>query len=152
MRSDIYGALTGKRARLERLPWRDKVAGMPVWPLMLRVLLTLAMIVNGAGFATASVHLHLASSVPTPDAALPCHESADTSWDASAAQTASPQGEASDCCGGDGCNDACGHHGHFAMLSSSQRSLGSSRAVVAQAIVVVHGPPGLLHPIRPPIT
>ena len=135
---------------------------MLIWPILLRILLTAGLILNGSGYAAASVHAHAGVELSTTRAAATCHVQQDTeSPDQSAAdsglahataQDAEPEHPSRDGCETDDCGCSCaqqsaaavvtGVHGRDAVIAR-ERGIG----VMASG----RASPTLPNPIRPPI-
>lgn len=135
---------------------------MLIWPILLRILLTAGLILNGSGYAAASVHAHAGVDQSTTGAAATCHvqQAADPSGqflvDAGTALVTAkdgpPEQPARDACQTDECGCSCaqqsaaavvtGLHGRDAVIAR-ERGIG----VMASA----RASPTLPNPIRPPI-
>lgn len=130
---------------------------MLIWPILLRILLTAGLILNGSGYAAASVHAHAGAP-----AAAACHghaveaavldRSAAVSDVAPATVPDDPAPPPPEGCGTDDCGCSCaqqsaaavitGVHGGDAVIARERgiRIMASGRAS-----------PALPNPIRPPI-
>ena len=120
--------------------------------VLLRVLLVLALVLNGIGTAVAGVHAHAGpaddtlAQVLASDTVAPCHE-----------QTPPPSPEpadAGDCCDGARCDCACTAAGATVATVATVVLLPLSTPPVALAthrLDAGHRAPALAHPIRPPI-
>ena len=116
--------------------------------LLLRVLLVLALVLNGIGSAVAAVHAHAApvddalALALASDAAAPCHEEAPA-----------PVGleDTGDCCEGARCDCACtaasATVATFALSAPAMPPI----ALATHRLDAGHRAPALAHPIRPPI-
>lgn len=144
---------------------------MPVPSLLLRVLLSLSLVLNGSSYAMASTHMqmgHHESAATTPQqktddtvaAADPaCHQqhaggsepatqAPDTTPDIAPVKSAPPQ---PDCCKSGACPCACVQQAQAAipMYSLGDSVMGHADLVIA--LKPGHAAPGLRHLIRPPI-
>ena len=135
---------------------------MPLWPLLLRVVLSLTLLMNGVTTAMASVQMdiHHASQMaqaarltPVANAHQSCHEGA-AEPDGKATKDEPPPGDHSrhsDCCKSASCRCAC--------LQSAQATVPMWSAVKVPAyqfhsvrpLPLGHAEPRLPHLIRPPI-
>ncbi|HSM12120.1 MAG TPA: CopL family metal-binding regulatory protein [Lysobacter sp.] len=134
---------------------------MLIWPILLRILLTAGLILNGSGYAAASVHAHAgAVDSAAPAAACHGHEVDTAAPDHSAvvsaiAHAALADGSApppSDGCETDDCGSACAQHSAAAVITAVHRR----DAVIARergnrVMASGRAPPALPNPIRPPI-
>ena len=147
---------------------------MSPWSVLLRMMLIVALVLNGAGAAAASVMM---SPAPMPGTAsntthamqaksamqdgMPCHDMAQTM-----AKTASPdvamqspahatQGKGKsttpDCCKGGTCQCACMQAAHAALPAMLAFALASPHSDVAHPMPAGHADPALPHLVRPPI-
>jgi hypothetical protein len=99
---------------------------MSVWAILLRILLSLALVLNGATGAAAAVRMHMShedgqalpiasmESPRSPSADMPCHQQAAEADNkaALAADDSAPSGSRHatlDCCKSSSCNCACAH-------------------------------------------
>jgi hypothetical protein len=124
-------------------------AAMTFSAVLLRVLLSLALVLNGIGSAVAAVHAHAghaghehAPAMAMADGA-PCHDQAPL-------PPAADDG-AGDCCHGARCHCACTAPGAtvaaIAWLPQPQPPV----APATHRLEAGHRAPALAHPIRPPI-
>ena len=125
-------------------------------PLVLfRLLLSVALVLNGIGGAMAATRMHVeqastAEHVRTPESAgMPCHEDQGTSE----RKTGAPheQSPAPDCCTSGVCACACAHVSQVPLPA-----LPSTESVPGRDLTVAHmslglAAPALPHLIRPPI-
>jgi hypothetical protein len=127
---------------------------MPGWPLLLRLLLALALVFNGAGPAVAAVHAgHMAAPsmvVPAAEAEMPCHEhhhAVDTDQPpAKGGQPASP-----DCCESGACRCACVHSTPVAIMDPGVVASVIEHAESVRPMAPGHADAASPHLIRPPI-
>ena len=135
---------------------------MLIWSILLRILLTAGLILNGSGYAAASVHAHSGVDLSTPRAAATCHVQQGTESpghfvaDSGLAQATTQDGPSEhpsrDACQADDCGCSCaqqsaaavitGVHGRDAVIAR-ERGIG----VMASG----RASPALPNPIRPPI-
>lgn len=142
---------------------------MSVWSILLRVLLTVGLILNGSGYAVASAHMQhmtMASATPqpvaTPVAAVesPCAERhqgmvpvagnplPDAASDAVSVESEYP---APDCCKSGACRCACVHHSQAAVPAVAFRQAVIEHVSSVRSMKSGHDSPALPHLIRPPI-
>jgi hypothetical protein len=121
-------------------------AAMSPTPLLLRVLLSLALVLNGIGSAIAAVHLpaghDLAPATALPDAA-PCHDPAPV--------TPADGGDDGTCCDGARCDCACTVAGTTVATGVVLPFPTRPVALATHRLDAGHRAPALAHPIRPPI-
>ena len=114
---------------------------------VLRILLSIALVLNGTGGAWAMDAA--AAKVEAPpamaDAAPPCHEHADTP------APATPAPDPADCCQTTACQCACAHLPAAAFLSAVAVSPLPMRSDSAIVVIHRHAAPPLPHQLRPPI-
>ena len=131
---------------------------MKSWPVLLRVLLILSLLLNGFGSAMASTTMTmpampLASQEQATQSAPPCHDMAtmDHAMDASPEQA--PQGKhpVPDCCKSGLCQCVCVHAAQLAPPALLALGFDASRTHLAQPMHSGHPEPALPHLIRPPI-
>lgn len=144
---------------------------MPVPSLLLRVLLSLSLVLNGSGYAMASTHMqmgHHESAATTPQqahdtvaaadpachpqhhdsASEPATQASDTTPDIAPMKSEPPQ---PDCCKSGACHCACVQQAQAAIPMYSEGNAGMGRADVVFALQAGHAAPVLRHLIRPPI-
>lgn len=140
-----------------------KVPGMSFWAVLLRVLLSVALIVNGATTAMASVQMaHGAASIaatPVKPASVetPCNEHQQTASvtadPPSSATVESPKSKhaTSDCCKSGACRCACmqSASASLPMMMFTPALVEHSQSVRPMALG--HAAPALPQLIRPPI-
>lgn len=140
---------------------------MRLWPILLRVLLSLALVLNGASGAAASVHMvsgaqgdmhsTAAAKAPTAVAAAEsgCHDHA-----AQAAPGTDELGSKStslgkhggmDCCESGACRCDCVHATLAGPLPWVQVAHAFGHVRYVGAVTLAHASPALPHLIRPPI-
>jgi hypothetical protein len=121
--------------------------------LLLRVLLALALVVNGTTGAAAAVHAHAATAA---DAAMASHGKGSdchgdgTAPDAPAEPPAMPADDCAGCAAG-GCDCACVSLAHVALPASMTGFSVAPRAAPASAPANTRAAPPSPDPIRPPI-
>lgn len=136
---------------------------MPFWPLLLRMLLIAALVLNGTGVATASMHGTHASTVAadpasTSSAGHACHEGVEAGMtvadeapqSAVSDQAHQAQHPAPDCCSQTACGCAC----VGAQAAAPPASIGDAEPRsdrLASLVLQGHVEPATLHLIRPPI-
>ena len=123
-------------------------AAMTPSALLLRVLLILALVVNGIGSAVAAAHAHAdladrhLAQAPAIDDGAPCHEQAPA--------PASDRADPGNCCDGGQC--ACTSAAAAALVFGADIATSAmATAVAPHRLSVGHHAPALAHPIRPPI-
>jgi len=137
---------------------------MPVWSILLRLLLVVALVFNTMGTAVASVHLdHLGSmeAAQTPEVvateAPPCHEhqqaaaAATDEQPIAAVETPRKRNSTPDCCKSGTCRCTCVHHAPALMIALGFYPLIIEDAKSARPMSSGHATPALPHLIRPPI-
>jgi len=137
---------------------------MSLWPLLLRVLLIAAFVLNGTTAAAAAVSMHSvhASAVAAEPASAPsggnaCHEGVEADMPVTALDEApQPAGPdqskhpAPDCCKQSGCSCAC--MGAQAGAPTAPDGLTTARSDrLVPSLAKGHVEPAILHLIRPPI-
>lgn len=149
---------------------------MSVSSLLLRVLLSVCLIANGAGIAQASVRMQLAHQAghegmqdPTAEGSCHAEASAQVSVDGStravaagahsghdmrdAVEADAGVGDmtSSDCCSASICTCACAQHVQVAFVPAAWGLAGDVHAPLVVAGRSQHSDPRLPHRIRPPI-
>lgn len=143
---------------------------MSLWPLLLRVLLILSLILNGSAYAMASVHMvhgqvgAVAMSDHAPATASstkgsPCHDhqaqppTAATQHQGAAPVEApsNPEPPAPDCCESGACQCACVHQVQAAMPMPALAAAKIEPAGSLRMSKSGHATPALPHLLRPPI-
>ena len=136
---------------------------MPIWSVLLRLLLAVALVFNGAAQSVAAVHMgHMGSAtalVVSSDVeheAMPCHghhQSATTAGTHAMAghSAVSHDGPASDCCKSGSCRCACVHSAPAAIVAANVILPVIEHVDLAQAMPSGHADAALPHLIRPPI-
>jgi hypothetical protein len=114
--------------------------------LLLRVLLCLALVLNGIGSSMAAVHVPAApmdaslAQALASDAGAPCHE-----------EGQAPAQEKGDCCHGARCDCACtlaaANFDSVPLVALAMPPV----ALAMHRLDAGHRAPALAHPIRPPI-
>lgn len=138
---------------------------MSLFSLLLRIVLCVGLIANGAGSAQAAARMQLAhaehaveAAPPAKVAEIPCHPGAEP------ATTVEPPGshhagmthgsdgpDTRDCCQGNACRCACVQHAPVVFMPVVTPSVVQVHGPVVVAGASQHRPPALLHLIRPPI-
>lgn len=145
---------------------------MSVWPIALRVLLAVSLILNGSGYAVASGHTQtdhaaLASTTSQPIVHLvataepPCAEHhqgvgsmasetppADAAMDAASVKSGQPS---PDCCETGVCRDACVHQAQAAVPAVAFQQAVVEHVDSVSPMKSGHASPAIPHLIRPPI-
>jgi hypothetical protein len=135
--------------------------------LLLRVLLSVSLVMNGAGLAQASTRMQLEHSghqthslqvtaAMTLQAAeeVPCHDHEEPGRAKPAADP--PRDNAAslhtgDCCKGEVCGCACAQHAPVVFTPCVQATVAVLHLGSAARLASQHRPPALPHLIRPPI-
>ncbi|WP_140908517.1 CopL family metal-binding regulatory protein [Cognatiluteimonas lumbrici] len=125
-------------------------------PLVLfRLLLSVALVLNGIGGAMAATRMHVeqastAEQVRMPaSAGIPCHdEQGAAEGDAGAPHEESP---APDCCKSGLCACACAHVSQVPLPALPSTELVAGRDLAVAHMSLGHATPALPHLIRPPI-
>lgn len=137
---------------------------MPILSVLLRLLLCLGLVANGAGFAQASTHMQLgqgamvevpvtAADAGRDGAARGCHDappSAQLATEAAGSAQATDTGRM-DCCDGDACPCSCTFQAPVAHATAAVPQGAALRFEAAFHDPARHRPPRLPHLIRPPI-
>lgn len=146
---------------------------MSPWSALLRVVLILVLVLNGAGTAAASVTMmratmpadaSMATSAALKTSAMqeiPCHDMAGMTAKAASPDTAAQapvhakpgkdKPMAPDCCRGGTCQCACMQAAHAALPTMPALALVSPHSDVPHPMRTGHADPALPHLIRPPI-
>ncbi len=143
---------------------------MSPWSVLLRMMLIVALVLNGAGAAAASVTMlqasmpetasstaHAMQATSTMQSGMPCHDMAQTM-----AKPASPEiaiqspghagkPAAPDCCKSGTCQCACMQAAHAALPAMLAFAVDSPHSDVAHPMPAGHADPALPHLVRPPI-
>ena len=143
---------------------------MSFWPILLRALISISLILNGSGYAVASTHMQMGhmstvASVPQPPAEPvataepPCHQH-QVNASAAAAQLpdavhdkapAKSKHPSPDCCKSGACRGTCTHQAQTALHTHPLRYAGVEPVSGVRPLKPGHAAPALPHPIRPPI-
>lgn len=136
---------------------------MSFWPLLLRVLLSLTLLMNGVTSAMASVQMDMqhasqqaqveASKAVVVNAHQSCHDEAATPQKHAAKDKASggDHGRDSDCCKSASCRCACLLSAQATVPVWSVPNSVAHHAHVVRPLPLGHAAPSLQHLIRPPI-
>ncbi len=148
---------------------------MRLTTLLLRVLLCLSLVFNGAGYSFASGHLEAAAHTAMEHAAMtieegsthrmaqaqpPCHDEDGTAATQPAslapaatlaANTQDPDHSGVDCCQSGSCRCVCVHASVALMLPPAGGALAPMHDAAMQTLVTGAPAPALPHLIRPPI-
>lgn len=144
---------------------------MAFGPLLLRVMLILAFVLNGTTSAMAAAQMSLGHPNPQGEAmrhaAAPAHHqdhmsachhegmpsdaTASTAHDHASHSTSKHQGHSSDCCEGGSCLCVCAHGMHATVPSPVLGMHAYGRKDQSEARTAGHAAPDLPHLIRPPI-
>lgn len=132
---------------------------MKPWPVLLRVVLVLSLLLNGLGSAMASAKMTMPAMPATAQErvatapAASCHDMAAMDRAAAAAPEQAPQGKhpQPDCCKSGLCQCVCAHAAQFASPAMPALGFDGMRARLAQPMRSSHADPALPHLIRPPI-
>lgn len=147
---------------------------MTPWSVLLRVVLSVVLVLNGAGTAAASVTM-MQTTMPENAAAtaqgvqessamqagMPCHGMAQTAVTAASPDTAAQAPDpaahgkgkpaAPDCCKSGTCQCACMQAAHAALAAMPAFALVSPHSDVPHPMPAGHADPALPHLVRPPI-
>lgn len=136
---------------------RGRLTNMPVWPLLLRLLLAVALVFNGAAPAVAAVHAGhmaprpmIAPPVAAAAAELPCHEH-HQAGNADQAPATGGQPATPDCCESGVCRCHCVHSTPVAILDPGVVASVIEHAESGQPMATGHADAASQHLIRPPI-
>lgn len=147
---------------------------MTPWSVLLRMVLIVVLVLNGAGTAAASVTMmrgampeHASTAAPAAQkpsalqAALPCHDMAKMAVTAASPDTAAQAPDhaahakgkpaAPDCCKSGTCQCACMQAAHAALAAMPAFALVSPHSDVSHPMPAGHADPALPHLVRPPI-
>lgn len=130
---------------------------MSVWSVLLRLLLAVALVFNGAAPAVAAIHAEHMAAVPVSaepaqaaDEAMPCHGhqagAAEQPQPAPDKEPASP-----DCCKSGACRCACVHSTPVAIVDFGFTAPLIEHAESVRPMPSGHADAALPHLIRPPI-
>lgn len=141
---------------------------MSVWAILLRVLLSLALVLNGATGAAAAVRMQMShgnthtsltqsiesSKVSTAD--MPCHhqvsgadsEAPETAVDPAPVKSKHPT---PDCCKSSNCNCVCIQAAQAPPVSAFITTLLADHSQIVRPLLLGHPSPALPHLNRPPI-
>ena len=136
--------------------------------ILLRLLLCIALVFNGAASAMASVQLmqmHAdgqgTASIPVPtmadaEPAMPCHHNGQASHSQDAADAAMPSKDkqphqAPDCCKSSTCTCACVHQAAAMVPVMAFQGTALLHVGSVRSMALGHATPPLPHLIRPPI-
>lgn len=141
---------------------------MPLPSLLLRVLLSLSLILNGSGYAFASGHLQMQSAASTmaeggvaqdsSQSQAPCHDEGGIATALPATTDTQPADSphdpghrGADCCQSGSCRCICAH-GSVAVVPPLRGNPGAPmHAAMVQPLLAGYPAPVLPHLIRPPI-
>ena len=136
---------------------------MKAWPTLLRVVLSVALILNGIGGAVAGTRMQAgqlaASAAPlaeaTGTAEMPCH--AHSGPQSSVHQASQAGGPASpgkvpvpDCCKSGMCACACAHVAQIALSTLQVTAPVLEHGLAVRRLSLTYATPALPHQIRPP--
>lgn len=134
---------------------------MSRWSILLRVLLSLSLVLEGGGWAMASAQRHVpsagmgserASAASADDAMRACHGHHGAAAHVALAGHAAPHGHAApDCCTSGDCDGACLHAQATVAMSSLPVAVAPDAPPAVTRLVRGHASPTLPHLIRPPI-
>jgi hypothetical protein len=142
----------------------SKVRNMSLWPVLLRVLLSVALILNGSAYAVASAHLSNAFAVPQQHPLAHermnqslCHDDqaatlATHEHDAMEHEPGSPESPSHpDCCESGACRCVCTQAATVAVAMVFARDALIARSNPSRPLKPGRPAPALRHLIRPPI-
>ena len=137
---------------------------MAIWSNLLRVVLSIALVLNGIGGAVAATRMHADqisaaehTSSPKPaNTAMPCHQhqlsqAADGHTSAQSAPAAPEKSQLPDCCESGICACACAHATQVVLLAPPGTVPILNRNLTVKPLPLAHAAPALPHLIRPPI-
>ena len=128
---------------------------MSVRFVLLRLLLCLALLLNGTASAMAAARMAIPHAEPqgrTMQSAAPCHDMAMVDQAAASTDRAPEDGHpAPDCCESGICQCACVHAAQPAVPAMPAPGFIAGGSRPAQAMPAGHADPALPHPVRPPI-
>lgn len=140
---------------------------MSVSSLLLRVLLSLSLILNGVSDAAAmhlpdgraQGHAATAAAQAATESVPPCHQHQSAEPGATDADALPGDGVAReqtehatpDCCKSGACRCDCVHAAHAVPMPSTEGTLAFDRTRSSRPLTLAHAPPALPHLIRPPI-
>ena len=141
---------------------------MSVWAILLRVLLSLALVLNGATGAAAAVRMqmshgdaHMAEVPPVESpmasaADMPCHQqasgvAAETSPVMADPDPAKSKHPTPDCCKSSSCNCVCVQAAQAPLTSVFVTTLLADHSQSVRLLLLGHPSPALPHLNRPPI-
>ena len=145
-----------------------KVRAMSIRAILLRVLLSVSLVLNGATGAAAAVRMQMphddgqafaALAAESPESAsgeMPCHQQATGTSDNAPLPAADPQPATSkhstpDCCKSSGCNCACVQAAQTPLASMFIHAALVDHSRSVSPVLPGHPSPALPHLIRPPI-
>ena len=130
---------------------------MSPWSLLLRLLLALALVFNGAAPAMAAIHAghivapHQATETgPVAESETPCHEHREAG---NANRSSAPDGQPAspDCCESGACRCACVHSTTLAIIEFDIVAPVVGHTESVRPMALGHPDAALPHLIRPPI-
>lgn len=142
---------------------------MSVRAILLRVLLSVALVLNGATGAAAAVHMQMpqqedqahaprvAESPESSSADMPCHQQQATGVSGKAplaaadSVTPKPKHSTPDCCKSSSCNCVCMHAAQAPPAPMFIQTLLVDHSLSIGPLLPGHPSPALPHLIRPPI-
>ncbi|WP_222564624.1 CopL family metal-binding regulatory protein [Novilysobacter antarcticus] len=129
---------------------------MPIPHLLLRVLLCLALVLNGSGLAVATTQMHgqhagMEVPVSTPDDHMGCLEHARTTTPDPASAPCNTHSAAAECCEGSSCDPACPAGMLWAVTVPSQGWSITPQVLTPHQTFSDHPAPLLQSRYRPPI-
>ena len=135
---------------------------MSVWSILLRVLLSIALVLNGATGAFAATGMQMSHAVPVSSAPAaertavekPCHQAtgmAESGAEAPASPSADPKHTGLDCCKSTSCTCMCVHGVQAPPVYASPSSAVVHHNQSVRPLLLGHSSPVLAHPTRPPI-
>lgn len=136
---------------------------MKVWPALLRVLVSFALVLNGIGGAVAATRMDIDrmpmlehASPKVEGTVMPCHEHPNTQTAGHPQQVSSDplpseKTPTPDCCKAGACTCACAHVTAVTLPSLQRAAPIPNRTPAVQWVPLSHVAPALPHLIRPPI-
>lgn len=134
---------------------------MSAWSVLTRVILSIALVLNGAVgvYAATSMQMSHASAANTAhevekvSAVAPCHEASGMSHLGPAVDPAPKASEHSsvDCCKAASCTCMCVHGVQVPAVDAAMSTMFATHGQSLRPLLLGHSAPALPHPTRPPI-
>jgi len=130
---------------------------MPARAFLIRLLLSMALVLNGTVPAMAAVRMQVpagdAGQSSRTQAHAPCHAMASGAMEQAPAmpQPAKSPQKAPDCCKGGSCTCACVQPAQAPPSAAMAPTAAAAPSPAIRPLALGHASPALPHPIRPPI-